>query len=47
VGEQERELLAPAGQVEYALPTRIGAMAGADRGWGVAVSDDVVLEALQ
>jgi len=38
---------ARAGVVEYALPARIGEMAGADRGWGVAVSDEVVLEALQ
>ena len=38
---------ARAGLVEYALPSRIGAMAGAERGWGVTVSDDVVLEALQ
>ena len=35
------------GVVEYALPARIGEMAGADRGWGVAVSDEIVLEALQ
>ena len=35
------------GVVEYALPVRIGEMAGADRGWGVAVSDQIVLEALQ
>jgi 3-dehydroquinate synthase len=38
---------ARAGVVEYALPARIGEMAGADRGWGVAVSDEIVLEALQ
>jgi 3-dehydroquinate synthase len=35
------------GVVEYALPARIGAMAGADRGWGVAVADDIVLEVLR
>ena len=35
------------GVVEYALPARIGAMAGADRGWGVPVADDIVLEVLQ
>ena len=29
------------GLVEYALPCRVGAMAGADRGWAVPVSDDV------
>jgi 3-dehydroquinate synthase len=35
------------GLVEYALPCRVGAMAGADRGWAVPVSDDVVLEVLR
>lgn len=35
------------GVVEYALPRRIGEMAGADRGWGVSVADDVVLEVLR
>jgi 3-dehydroquinate synthase len=35
------------GAVEYALPERIGAMAGADRGWGTAVADEVVLEVLR
>ena len=38
---------ARSGQVEYALPARIGEMAGADRGWAVTVADDVVLEVLQ
>ncbi|HKN64739.1 MAG TPA: 3-dehydroquinate synthase [Gemmatimonadaceae bacterium] len=38
---------ARAGVVEYALPARIGEMAGADSGWGVPVSDEVVLGALQ
>ena len=38
---------ARAGIVEYALPARIGAMAGADRGWSVPVADDVVLEVLK
>ena len=35
------------GVVEYALPVRIGAMAGEDRGWGTVVADDVVLEILR
>ena len=35
------------GIVEYALPARIGAMAGADRGWGISVADDIVLEVLR
>jgi 3-dehydroquinate synthase len=34
------------GSLEYALPARIGAMAGADRGWAVEVSDDIVREVL-
>ena len=37
---------ARAGRVEYALPKRIGEMAGADRGWTLPVDDDVVREAL-
>lgn len=37
---------ARAGTTEYALPARIGAMAGADRGWSLPVSDDLVREAL-
>ena len=35
------------GSVEYALPSRIGEMAAGDRGWSIAVSDEVVLEVLQ
>lgn len=35
-----------AGRVEFALPARIGLMAGADRGWAIPVEDDVVLEVL-
>ena len=38
---------ARAGVVEYALPARIGAMAGGDQGWAVAVADDIVLEVLR
>ena len=34
------------GRVEYALPARIGEMAGADRGYGTPVDDDVVREVL-
>ena len=37
---------ARAGAVEYALPARIGAMAGADRGWAVAVADELVRQVL-
>jgi 3-dehydroquinate synthase len=35
-----------AGTVEYALPSAIGSMAGADRGYGIPVPDSVVLEAI-
>ena len=35
-----------AGAVEYALPSRVGAMAGAERGYGIRVPDDVVREVL-
>jgi 3-dehydroquinate synthase len=35
------------GVVEYALPRRVGAMAGAERGWGCPVSDDLVLDVLR
>ena len=38
---------ARAGAVEYALPTRIGAMAGADRGWAVPVDDALVMDVLE
>jgi len=37
---------ARAGKVEYALPTAIGSMAGADRGWSLPVSDGAVREIL-
>jgi 3-dehydroquinate synthase len=34
------------GRVEYALPSRIGAMAGADSGWALPVDDQLVHEVL-
>ena len=34
------------GAVAYALPARIGAMAGAERGWAIEVGDSLVLEVL-
>jgi 3-dehydroquinate synthase len=34
------------GRVEYALPERIGAMAGSERGWAIPVDDDTIREAL-
>ncbi|MES2178420.1 MAG: 3-dehydroquinate synthase [Gemmatimonadota bacterium] len=37
---------ARAGSVEYALPTRIGAMAAQEAGWAMRVDDAVVLELL-
>jgi 3-dehydroquinate synthase len=37
---------ARAGTVEYALPCRIGEMAGAAMGYGIRVEDEVVLKEL-
>ena len=37
---------ARAGRVEYALPSRVGAMAGASSGWSIAVEDELVLSVL-
>ena len=37
---------ARAGRAEYALPARIGAMAGGDRGWSLPVSEERVREVL-
>lgn len=37
---------ARAGKVEYALPKRIGEMAGGDRGWGIPVEDTLVRDVL-
>jgi 3-dehydroquinate synthase len=34
------------GRAEYALPARIGAMAGASSSWGIAVSEDLVRDVL-
>lgn len=34
------------GRVEYALPERIGAMAGAESGWAIPVDDDTIRDAL-
>ena len=34
------------GKTRFALPLRIGAMAGADTGWTVSVSDDQLREVL-
>jgi len=34
------------GRIEFALPTRIGAMAGAESGWAVTVAEDIILEVL-
>ncbi len=47
IGFTRADKKARAGRVEYALPKRIGEMAGSDRGWTVAVEDTVVREALQ
>lgn len=37
---------ARAGQVEYALPSRVGSMAGESSGWSIPVDDSVVAEVL-
>jgi 3-dehydroquinate synthase len=37
---------ARAGSVEYALPAKLGEMAGADRGFAIATPDSVVLDAI-
>ncbi len=37
---------ARAGQVEYAVPMRLGAMAGADRGYAVPIADAIIRDAL-
>jgi len=41
-----RDKKARAGAVEYALPRRLGEMAGADRGYSIPVPDAAVLDAL-
>jgi 3-dehydroquinate synthase len=46
LGATRRDKKARGGVVEYALPVKLGVMAGADRGYGTPVSDDVVLTAL-
>jgi 3-dehydroquinate synthase len=35
------------GRVECALPAKVGAMAGEDRGWGIPVEEKIILEALR
>jgi len=42
VGFTHTDKKSRAGTVEYALPARIGAMAGTESGWTVAVQDDFV-----
>ncbi|HKY99416.1 MAG TPA: 3-dehydroquinate synthase [Gemmatimonadaceae bacterium] len=37
---------ARAGEIQYALPSRIGEMAGADSGWTVSVAESIVREVL-
>ena len=46
VGATHTDKKARAGQAEYALPIRIGAMAGADRGWSFPVPDEAVFAML-
>ena len=37
---------ARAGEIQYALPSRVGEMAGADSGWTVSVAESIVREVL-
>lgn len=46
IGFTRTDKKARAGRVEYALPARIGEMAGADRGYGTPVDDDIVRQVL-
>jgi 3-dehydroquinate synthase len=46
VGATRGDKKARGGRVEYALPSRIGAMAGASRGWSMPVSEDLLREVL-
>jgi len=46
IGYTRADKKARGGRVEYALPKRIGEMAGADSGWTVPVDDNVVKDAL-
>ena len=46
IGFTRSDKKARGGRVEYALPRKIGEMAGADRGWTVTVEDNVAREAL-
>ena len=46
IGFTRMDKKARGGQVQYALPRRIGEMAGADSGWSIPVPDDVVREVL-
>ena len=47
VGATRLDKKARGGIVRYALPLRIGAMAGSDEGWSLPVTDAQVLEALE
>jgi 3-dehydroquinate synthase len=46
IGFTRADKKARSGQVEYALPKRIGFMAGADRGWTFPVEDKIVRDSL-
>ncbi|HVE78971.1 MAG TPA: hypothetical protein VNA89_08925, partial [Gemmatimonadaceae bacterium] len=46
LGATRADKKARRGTVEYALPTRVGEMAGADAGWAVRVGDELVREVL-
>jgi 3-dehydroquinate synthetase len=46
LGAMRGDKKARSGRIEYALPRRIGAMAGAESGWAVSVEDELVREVL-
>ena len=46
VGFMKTDKKARGGRIEFALPTRIGAMAGRERAWAIPVEESMVLEAL-
>ena len=47
LGATKRDKKVRAGTVEYALPERVGVMAGGDRGWAVPVEDALVRSVLE
>jgi 3-dehydroquinate synthase len=46
LGAMRADKKARSGEIEYAIPSHIGAMAGSGSGWAVTVADDIVREVL-